>query len=107
MSRSSFILPAGKALPGIELAILDANGKRLPPGEVGEIATRSGSNMVGYWNLPEATAKTLGGPRAHRGLQDAEDRRFHRRSAAQRLRQDPCAAICATPYWVGKDRQAN
>jgi fatty-acyl-CoA synthase len=50
---------AGKALPGIELAILDADGKRLPPGEVGEIATRSGSNMVGYWNLPEATAKTL------------------------------------------------
>jgi fatty-acyl-CoA synthase len=50
---------AGKALPGIELAILDADGKRLPPGEVGEIATRSGSNMVGYWNLPEATARTL------------------------------------------------
>ncbi len=51
---------AGKALPGVELAILDPDGKRLPPGEVGEIATRSGSNMVGYWNLPEATAKTLG-----------------------------------------------
>jgi acyl-CoA synthetase (AMP-forming)/AMP-acid ligase II len=50
---------AGKALPGVELAILDANGNRLPPGEVGEIATRSGSNMVGYWNLPEATANTL------------------------------------------------
>jgi len=52
---------AGKALPGVELAILDANGNRLPPGQVGEIATRSGSNMVGYWNLPEAeaTAKTL------------------------------------------------
>ncbi len=51
---------AGKALPGVELAILDADGKRLPPGEVGEIATRSGSNMAGYWNLPEATASTLG-----------------------------------------------
>ncbi len=50
---------AGKALPGVELAILDADGKRLPPGQVGEIATRSGSNMAGYWNLPEATAKTL------------------------------------------------
>src|ERR1700733_15330837 len=50
---------AGKALPGIELAILDVNGKRLPPGEVGEIVTRSGSNMAGYWNLPEATARTL------------------------------------------------
>jgi acyl-CoA synthetase (AMP-forming)/AMP-acid ligase II len=50
---------AGKALPGVELAILDAEGNKLPPGEVGEIATRSGSNMAGYWNLPEATAKTL------------------------------------------------
>jgi fatty-acyl-CoA synthase len=50
---------AGKALPGVELAILDADGRRLPTGEVGEIATRSGSNMAGYWNLPEATAKTL------------------------------------------------
>jgi acyl-CoA synthetase (AMP-forming)/AMP-acid ligase II len=50
---------AGKALPGVELAILDVNGNRLPPGEVGEIATRSGSNMAGYWNLPEATASTL------------------------------------------------
>ena len=50
---------AGKALPGVELAILDAEGNQLPPGEVGEIATRSGSNMVGYWNLPQATAKTL------------------------------------------------
>src|SRR5258708_13246885 len=48
----------GKALPGVELAILDANGKRLSPGQVGEIATRSGSNMAGYWNLPEATART-------------------------------------------------
>jgi acyl-CoA synthetase (AMP-forming)/AMP-acid ligase II len=51
---------AGKALPGVELAVLDADGNKLPTGEVGEIATRSGSNMVGYWSLPEATAKTLG-----------------------------------------------
>jgi acyl-CoA synthetase (AMP-forming)/AMP-acid ligase II len=43
---------AGKALLGVELAILDPDGKRLPPGEVGEIATCSGSNMVGYWNQP-------------------------------------------------------
>ena len=46
--------PAGR-----RAAILDADGKRLPPREVGEIATRSGSNMAGYWNLPEATARTL------------------------------------------------
>jgi acyl-coenzyme A synthetase/AMP-(fatty) acid ligase len=36
---------AGKALPGVELAILDTDGNKLPPGEVGEIATRSGSNI--------------------------------------------------------------
>lgn len=51
---------AGKALPGIELAIVDPDGKHLPTGEVGEIATRSGSNMVGYWNQPDATARTIG-----------------------------------------------
>jgi acyl-CoA synthetase (AMP-forming)/AMP-acid ligase II len=50
---------AGKALAGVELAILDPDGKPLPPGEVGEIATRSAHNMAGYWNLPEATTKTL------------------------------------------------
>ena len=33
---------------------------RVPPREVGEVATRSGSNMAGYWNLPEATARTIG-----------------------------------------------
>jgi fatty-acyl-CoA synthase len=52
---------AGKALAGVELAILDPDGKPLPAREVGEIATRSGSNMIGYWNLPEATAKTIDG----------------------------------------------
>jgi long-chain acyl-CoA synthetase len=50
---------AGKALPGVELAILDEEGRRLPPHEVGEIAIRSAANMIGYWNLPEATARTI------------------------------------------------
>jgi acyl-CoA synthetase (AMP-forming)/AMP-acid ligase II len=50
---------AGKPLPGVEIVILDEAGNRLPPGQVGEIASRSNANMAGYWNLPEATAKTL------------------------------------------------
>ena len=50
---------AGRARNGVEIAILDAEGNRLPVGEVGEIVTRSGSNMKGYWNQPEATAKTI------------------------------------------------
>lgn len=50
---------AGKPLPGVEVAVLDEAGNKLPPGKVGEIATRSPWNMAGYWNLPEATAKTI------------------------------------------------
>ena len=50
---------AGKPLPGVEIAILDEEGKALGPHQVGEIATRSAANMTGYWNLAEATAKTI------------------------------------------------
>jgi acyl-CoA synthetase (AMP-forming)/AMP-acid ligase II len=50
---------AGKAMEGVEFAILDADGNRLPTGEVGEIATRSKSNMVGYWKMDEATRATI------------------------------------------------
>jgi long-chain acyl-CoA synthetase len=50
---------AGKPLPGVEVKIMDDDGNTLKAGEVGEIATRSVWNMAGYWNLPEATAKTI------------------------------------------------
>jgi acyl-CoA synthetase (AMP-forming)/AMP-acid ligase II len=51
---------AGKPLPHVEIAIVDENGKRLPARQVGEVAIRSPSIMQGYWNLPEATSKTIG-----------------------------------------------
>ncbi|MET0272949.1 MAG: fatty acid--CoA ligase [Phenylobacterium sp.] len=50
---------AGKAMPGVELKVVDEAGNSVPTGEVGEVATRSVSNMPGYWNLPEATAATI------------------------------------------------
>ncbi|KTE38569.1 MULTISPECIES: fatty acid--CoA ligase [unclassified Sphingopyxis] len=50
---------AGKPLPGVEIRILGDDGQALPVGEVGEVVTRSSNNMIGYWNLPEATAKTM------------------------------------------------
>ena len=31
----------------------------MPPRTVGEICIKSPANMLGYWNLPDATAKTL------------------------------------------------
>jgi acyl-CoA synthetase (AMP-forming)/AMP-acid ligase II len=50
---------AGKALPGVEIVILGPDGESVPTGEVGEVVTRSSNNMLGYWNLPDATAKTM------------------------------------------------
>jgi fatty-acyl-CoA synthase len=50
---------AGKPLPGVEMRIVDAAGHDAPLGEVGEVWTRSSNNMIGYWNLPEATLGTM------------------------------------------------
>ena len=50
---------AGKPLPGVEVVIKGPDGSVLPQGEIGEIVTRSSSNMLGYWKLPEATASTM------------------------------------------------
>ncbi|MCX7282541.1 MAG: fatty acid--CoA ligase, partial [Novosphingobium sp.] len=50
---------AGKPLPGVEVRILGDDGTPLGPNAIGEIQTRSSNNMLGYWNLPEATATTM------------------------------------------------
>lgn len=52
---------AGKAVDGVEVKIIDEKGNTLPPGEVGEIVARTVANMRGYWNLQEATNKTIDG----------------------------------------------
>jgi acyl-CoA synthetase (AMP-forming)/AMP-acid ligase II len=49
----------GKALPGVEIRVVDAQGGTLPPGATGEIAIRSEANMAGYFELPDATAQTV------------------------------------------------
>lgn len=50
---------AGKPLPGVEIRIANELGEDQPVGEVGEIWTRSTNNMMGYWNLPDATDSTM------------------------------------------------
>jgi acyl-CoA synthetase (AMP-forming)/AMP-acid ligase II len=50
---------AGKALPGVELRVIDEGGNDVQIGDVGEIITRSSNNMLHYWNLPEATQNTV------------------------------------------------
>jgi len=57
--QSERLKAAGRPYPGVALRVIDAQGRELPPREVGEICIRSPANMVGYWNQPAATAKTL------------------------------------------------
>jgi acyl-CoA synthetase (AMP-forming)/AMP-acid ligase II len=58
---------AGKPYPGVELKVVDEAGKPVPPRTVGEICIKSKANMLGYWNLPDATAKTLIAGYVHTG----------------------------------------
>lgn len=57
--REAVMRSAGKALPGVELRILDEKLQPLPPGQIGEVAIKGPSVMLGYWNRPEETARTL------------------------------------------------
>ena len=49
----------GRGMNHVELWLEDAAGRRLGPGEVGELIIRGPNIMRGYWNDPEATAKIL------------------------------------------------
>lgn len=47
----------GLPIPNVEAAIFDSKtGKKLPPGEVGEIMVKGPNIMQGYWNRPEDTS---------------------------------------------------
>ena len=52
---------------GVEVKILGENDQELPPGEIGEIATRSDCVMKGYWQNAEATAKAMRSGWLHTG----------------------------------------
>ena len=47
----------GIPIPGTEAWIEDESGKRLGPGETGELVVRGRHVMRGYWESPEATAQ--------------------------------------------------
>lgn len=66
----------GFPLPGSEIGILDAAGRRVPPGAgEGEVVVRSPTAMSGYWDAPQLTAEAMRGGWVHTGdlgRQDAD-----------------------------------
>ncbi|MES2272286.1 MAG: long-chain-fatty-acid--CoA ligase [Pseudomonadota bacterium] len=50
---------AGRAMPSVEVDIVDEGWKSLPTGDIGEIVVRSPSVMPGYWRRPDATEEIL------------------------------------------------
>jgi long-chain acyl-CoA synthetase len=50
---------AGKVYPSFEVKVADPDGNPVPVGEVGEVWLKTPAAMLEYWNLPEATARTL------------------------------------------------
>lgn len=49
----------GHPRSGVEVAVVDGQGRPLPAGEIGEIVCRGDVVMSGYWNNPKATADAL------------------------------------------------
>ncbi len=58
---------AGRAAYGVDVRIVDDDGRELPRGETGEIAVRGAQVMLGYWRKPEATTAALRNGWLHTG----------------------------------------
>jgi long-chain acyl-CoA synthetase len=57
----------GLPCPGAEIIVVDAEGRELPRGEIGEIWIHGGSVIRGYWNNPKATSESFTGGFWHSG----------------------------------------
>jgi acyl-CoA synthetase (AMP-forming)/AMP-acid ligase II len=57
----------GLPCPGTRIAVMDAEGRELPRGEIGEIWIGGAQVIQGYWNNPKATAESFTGGFWHSG----------------------------------------
>ncbi len=61
------LLSCGRPSVGAEAKVMDVEGNEVPRNEIGEIWLHSPTNMLGYHNLPEATASSLTDGWVHTG----------------------------------------
>jgi len=65
----------GRPIPGTEAFVLDDDGRPVPAGVSGVLHVRGPHVMMGYWNLPEETARMLvPGPYPGERMLDTHDR---------------------------------
>lgn len=58
-SRPDILASAGKALPFVDLRVVDEDGRDVEPGGTGELIVRSAVMFEEYWNAPEKTREAL------------------------------------------------
>ncbi|MFB8004933.1 AMP-binding protein [Nocardia sp. NPDC056000] len=65
----------GRPVPGKQVAIVDSHGAQVPANIPGELTVSGAPMMLGYWNRPGETARTLQGGWLHTGdIAVADDR---------------------------------
>jgi amino acid adenylation domain-containing protein len=62
--------PIGKACSHVETKVVNEEGQEVPSEEEGELCVTGAGVMLGYWNLPERTARAF--------LEDSSGRRWYR-----------------------------
>jgi long-chain acyl-CoA synthetase len=57
----------GRPMPFFDVKLVDAAGREVPAGALGEVLLRGPTVTPGYWNRPEATAEAIRGGWLHTG----------------------------------------
>jgi long-subunit acyl-CoA synthetase (AMP-forming) len=57
----------GKGIPGVELKVVNEKGKKIKPGEIGEVIARGKNIMTGYFGDEEGTKNAIRNGWLHTG----------------------------------------
>ncbi|MBU1695021.1 MAG: long-chain fatty acid--CoA ligase [Verrucomicrobia bacterium] len=63
----------GRPVPGVEMKIMDEQGREVARGQIGELCVRGPNVMKGYWKLPAETAEAFFGDWFRTGDLGTED----------------------------------